>query len=102
MFCPLFMGTDESMDLKAIHKQLKNLHDKIKKQGHISTRDEQELKALMQQTLFSASDEIDNIQHRLKIQMACNTGNDNRPLNSDQIARLSIVEKTGTGSNLIH
>lgn len=90
------------MDLKAIHKQLKNLHDKIKRQGHISPSDEQELKSLMQETLYSASHEIDNIQHRLKIQMATRPGNDNRVLSADQIARLSIVEKTGTGSNLIH
>ena len=93
---------DESMDLKAIQKQLKKLHAKIKEQGHLSASDEQELKSLMQETLFTASSEIDNIQHRLRIQAACKNSNDDRPLSPDQIARLSIMEKTGTGSNAIH
>jgi protein subunit release factor A len=90
------------MDLKVIQKQLKKLHEKIKEQGHLSDSDEQELKTLMQETLFTASSEINNIQHRLKIQVACTPSNNNRPLSADQIARLNIVEKTGTGSNAIH
>ncbi len=102
MVRPLFNKRADSMDLKAIHKQLKLLHDKIKKQGHMSATDEQELKSLMQETLTTASTEIDSIQNGLKRQMTFGTANANRPLNSDQIARLSIVEKTGTGSNLIH
>lgn len=90
------------MDLKAIQKQLKELHAKIKEQGHLSASDEQQLKSLMQETLFTASSEIDNIQHRLHVQTACKNSNDNRPLSPEQIARLSIMEKTGTGSNAIH
>lgn len=90
------------MDLKAIHKQLKNLHDKIKKQGHMSANDEQELKTLMRETLSTASDEMDSIQTRLQLKVICGTSEGNRPLSADQIARLSVVEKTGTGSNLIH
>ena len=89
------------MDLKTIHKQLKKLHEKIKAQGHLSANDERELKSLMQETLFTASSEIDNIQTRLRIQLACQDVA-NKTLTPDQMARLSIVEKTGTGSNLIH
>ena len=90
------------MDLKAIQNQLKKLHEKIKEQGHLSDSDEQELKSLLQETLFSASHEIDTIQSRLKIQLACKQANDDRKLSADQIARLTIMEKTGTGSNAIH
>lgn len=87
------------MDLKTIHKQLKNLHDKIKKQGHMSTSDQQELQSLMNETINTASYEMTNIQTRMGLKMSATT---TRPLNAEQIARLSIVEKTGTGSNRIH
>lgn len=88
------------MDLKAIHKQLKTLHDKIKKQGHMSASDEQELKSLMSETLSTAGAEMNSIKTRLHVQMS--SAATNRPLSAEQIARLSLVEKTGTGSNLIH
>lgn len=88
------------MDLKAIHKQLKTLHDRIKKQGHMSASDEQELKSLMRETLDTAGAEMDSIKTRLHIQMSASVSD--RPLSPEQISRLSIVEKTGTGSTLIH
>lgn len=87
------------MDLKSIHKQLKNLHDRIKKQGHMSVSDQQELQSLMKETINTASSEMTSIQTRMGLKLSATA---TRPLTTEQIARLSIVEKTGTGSNLIH
>lgn len=92
------------MDLKTINKQLKILHEKIKQQGHLSPSDEQELQALMEETLHEASSQIETVQEQLQMtgRISIQPGNDNRSLSPDQLFRLSLMEKTGTGSNLVH
>lgn len=89
------------MDLKDIQIKLKELRDRIKDEGGISEISEQELKAILNDTLLSANTELSTIQNRLNATMAMRAGNDNT-LSDDQKKRLRIIEKTGTGSHAVH
>ena len=89
------------MDLKDIQIKLKELRDRIKDEGGISEISEQELKAILNDTLLSANTELSTIQNRLNATMAMRAGNDN-VLSDDQKKRLRIIEKTGTGSYAVH
>ncbi len=89
------------MDLKDIQEKLKELRDRIKSEGHISPRAEEELKSLLSNTIVSANDEISTIQNRLTATLSMRAGNDNE-LTADQKKRLRIIEKMGTGSACIH
>lgn len=89
------------MDLKDIQEKLKELRDRIKSEGHISARSEEELKSLLGNTLVTANDEISSIGDRLSATMAMRAGNDNT-LTPEQQKRLRIIEKMGTGSSCIH
>lgn len=89
------------MDLKDIQLKLKELRDRIKDEGGISEISEQELKAILNDTLLSANTELSSIQNRLNATMAMRAGNDN-VLSDDQKKRLRIIEKTGTGSHAVH
>jgi hypothetical protein len=89
------------MDLKDIQQKLKELRDRIKSEGHISPRSEEELKTLLSTSLVTANDEISSIKNRIDATMAMRAGNDNI-LTADQQKRLRIVEKMGTGSACIH
>ncbi|MCB1530874.1 MAG: hypothetical protein H6853_05045 [Rhodospirillales bacterium] len=91
------------MDFKAIQDKLKNLRDRIRKEGRISEDNEQELKLLLHETLMSATDELNGLQGKLETLASQKIGNDNvSPLSEDQSARLSLIQKTGTGSASIH
>lgn len=89
------------MDLKVIQQKLKELRDRIKTEGHISPRSEEELKALLSNTLVTANDEISTIKQRIDATMKMRAGNDNE-LTPEQVKRLRIIEKMGTGSACIH
>lgn len=89
------------MDLKDIQEKLRQLRDRIKDEGCISPTAELELKAILNDTLVSANDELSSIQERLNAKMAIRAGNDN-VLSDEQKKRLRIVEKTGTGSYAVH
>lgn len=89
------------MDLKEIQQKLKQLRDRIKDEGCISPVAEAELKAILSDTLVTANDELTAIQDKLAAQMAMRAGNDNT-LTLEQKKRLSIIEKTGTGSHAVH
>lgn len=89
------------MDLKDIQEKLKELRDRIKSDGHISPRSEEELKALLSNTLVTANDEISTIKNRIDASMKLRAGNDNI-LTAEQQKRLRIIEKMGTGSACIH
>lgn len=89
------------MDLKDIQEKLKELRDRIKSEGHISPRSEEELKSLLSNTLVTANDEIVSIKHRIDATMAMRAGNDNF-LTAEQQKRLRIIEKMGTGSACVH
>ena len=90
------------MDLKTVQQQLKLLRDRIKSQGEISSDDEQELRSLISQTLETANDELEDIQQRLEKNVIRKKANDNIELTDEQKARLTITEKTGTGSIAVH
>lgn len=92
------------MDLKEIQEKLKLLRDRIKEEGSISSTAEKELKTILNDTLLSTHSELEVLQDKLAMQMAVRAGNDNtKPdLTEEQIQRLSIIEKTGTGSHVIH
>lgn len=89
------------MDLKDIQEKLKELRDRIRAEGCISETSEEELKSLLNNTVISAHDQLATIQTKLSATMAIRATNDNI-LTPDQKKRLSIVEKTGTGSNAVH
>ena len=89
------------MDLKDIQERLKELRDRIRAEGRISPNAEEELKTLLSNTLVSANDELSAIQNRIGHAMVRRAGNDNI-LTPEQKKRLSIIEKTGTGSLAVH
>jgi hypothetical protein len=89
------------MDLKDIQKQLKELRDRIKREGYVSPESEHQLKEIMNDTLVSAKDELAVMQDRLNATMSMRAGNDN-VLSDDQKKRLRLIEKTGTGSHAVH
>jgi len=91
------------MDFKDIQDKLKNLRDRIRDEGTISPKSEAELKEILQDTLLSANDEIHSIQEKLTAALSLRAQNDNSPtLTVEQKRRLSIMEKTGTGSYVVH
>ncbi len=89
------------MDLKDIQKKLAELRDRIKDEGRISPVSEEQLKDILSSTLITANDELATIQNKLNATMAMRAGNDNA-LSDDQKKRLRIIEKTGTGSYVVH
>lgn len=89
------------MNLKEIQTKLKALRDQIKKDGHVSDDAEEQLRAILNDTLVTANDELANIQNKLNATLAMRAGNDN-DLTPEQKKRLRILEKTGTGSHAVH
>lgn len=90
------------MDLTYIQKKLSALRDRIRAEGKISESAQQELKALLEQSLMAAQDELSEAQAKLNGILSVKSANQNTPLTPEQIIRLKIVEKTGTGSSSIH
>jgi len=92
------------MDLKAIQAQLESLRNRIRAEGRLSSTCENELKSILENTLITANRELIDIQNKLTATMAMRAGNDNQTteLTEDQKKRLSILEKTGTGSTALH
>lgn len=89
------------MDLKDIQQKLKELRDRIRAEGGISQDAENQLRDLLNDTLATANEELTTIQDKLSATLALRAGNDNT-LTPEQKKRLSIVEKTGTGSAMVH
>lgn len=88
------------MNLKNVAKKLSKVRDSIREHGGVSEEDEQALKALINETIGSAKEELSQLpkkQYDLPV-----AHNDNQPLNKDQRFRLSLMEKTGTGSLSVH
>ncbi len=89
------------MDLKDIQVRLQELRDRIRAEGRISPKAEEELRTLLNSTLITANDELNAIQGKIHYSMIKRAGNDN-VLTPEQKRRLSIIEKTGTGSQAVH
>ena len=91
------------MNFEDIQNKLKDLRDRIRAEGCITPDSEAELKEILSSTLISADTEIKAIQNRITAQIETRAGNDNKPnLSEEQMRRLSIIEKTGTGSYVVH
>ncbi len=89
------------MELKDIQARLQELRDRIRAEGRISPTAEEELKTLLNSTLITANNELSAIQGKIQYSMIKRAGNDN-VLTPEQKRRLSIIEKTGTGSQAVH
>lgn len=68
--------------IKNLAKQLKQIRDSAAEDGCLSSADTDMLKRI-----------LDDMRP---------AGNDNGPLTDEQLRKLSIVEKTGTGSKYVH
>jgi hypothetical protein len=88
------------MNLKHVAKRLSKVRDSIREQGGVTAEDEKALQDLVNETIGCAKQELSKIPQRTKDMPAPH--NDNQPLNKDQRLRLSLVEKTGTGSASVH
>lgn len=68
--------------IKGIQKQLQKIRDNVAEEGRLTEADTEMLKRI-----------LDDMRP---------AGNDNTALSDDQLRKLSIVEKTGTGSKYVH
>ena len=68
--------------IKGIQKQLRQIRDNVVTEGRLTEADTAMLKRI-----------LDDMRP---------AGNDNTPLTDEQLRKLSIVEKTGTGSKYVH
>lgn len=68
--------------IKGLKKQLETIRDNARDNGALSEADTAMLQAILAEMRPA--------------------GNDNTPLTDEQLAKLSIVEKTGTGSKYVH
>jgi hypothetical protein len=68
--------------IKGLKKQLETIRDNVRDTGALSDVDTAMLQSILAEMRPA--------------------GNDNTPLTDEQLAKLSIVEKTGTGSKYVH
>lgn len=68
--------------IKGLKKQLETIRDNVRDTGALSDVDTATLQSILAEMRPA--------------------GNDNAPLTDEQLAKLSIVEKTGTGSCYVH
>lgn len=68
--------------IKGLKKQLETIRDNVRDNGGLSDVDTAMLHSILADMRPA--------------------GNDNTPLTDEQLAKLSIVEKTGTGSRYVH
>lgn len=92
------------MNFKRVHAQLKSLKERIEDHGDMTDEDEASLREILSETIREAKEEMKAVRKPFSPLTAIRAENDNAPLTltPDQEARLSIVEKTGTGSRHIH
>ncbi len=92
------------MNLKKVTKKLAEIRDHVGENGKLSDKDKTELKLLVTETIKIAQDKSKKKNTTMVMPDFENivVHNDNQALNTDQTFRLRLVEKTGTGSHLIH
>jgi len=88
------------MSLKKVTKKLSAVRDSIKENGAVTVEDEKALKELVRETLALSNQS--RAPKTPKMPTMPKAHNDNKPLTPDQRYRLSLIEKTGTGSTEIH
>ena len=92
------------MKLKKVTQKLAEIRDHVGENGKLSEKDKKELKMLVSETINAAQN---NAKKRETVNQTMSNENiiahnDNKELSADQTLRLRLVEKTGTGSHLIH
>lgn len=92
------------MNLKKVSEKLAAIRDQVGENGKLSDSDKKELKALVSETLEIAQKTSKKVNTSNVMPDFENiiVHNDNEELSADQTFRLKLVEKTGTGSHLIH
>lgn len=109
------------MQFKYLQKKLKSLSARVKSNnGAMSKRDHDELQKILHETLTTANEELHGVQEQLR-KLVIKRANDNASLDHSQVSdpindnglieehlteeqqiRLSVIEKTGTGSTAVH
>ncbi len=90
------------MNIKKITKKLSSVRDSIRDNGEVAAQDEQALKDLVNETISIAKRDLKNLRAGMDMRQMPIPHNDNLPLTTEQRFRLSLMEKTGTGSFEIH
>ena len=90
------------MNLKKVTKKLSAVRDSIRENGKITEEDEKALRSLIGDTLTIAQSDLKKLPNKVKNRQMPLPENDNTELTSEQMYRLRLMEKTGTGSLSIH
>lgn len=91
------------MNLKKVTKRLSTVRDSISENGEVTAEDEQALKDLVNETIAIAKHDLKDLRGgSMNMPTMPVPHNDNQPLTTEQRFRLSLMEKTGTGSFEIH
>ncbi len=92
------------MNLKKVTQKLAEIRDHVGDNGKLTEDNKTELKLLVAETIKIAQEKSKKKNAVMAMPDFDNiiVHNDNQSLSSDQSFRLSLVEKTGTGSHLIH
>jgi hypothetical protein len=92
------------MNLKKVSQKIAAIRDQVGEDGKLSDSDKKELKLLVSETLEIAQKNSKKVNSKNIMPDFENivVHNDNQELSADQTFRLRLVEKTGTGSHLIH
>lgn len=91
-----------ALKLKKVTEQLSKVRDSVRENGSISPEDEATLRTLIGDTINIAQEDLPRLPNRLKSRTMPLAENDNTPLTTEQKFRLTLMEKTGTGSASIH
>ena len=91
-----------ALKLKKVTEQLEKLRGDICDNGEISSENEQTLKSLIGDTIDIAQSDLKKLPNSMRSRFMPEPENDNEELTSEQKFRLSLMEKTGTGSHSIH
>ena len=92
------------MNLKKVSQKLAAIRDQVGENGKLSDSDKKELKLLVAETLEIAQAKTKKVNSKNMMPDFDNiiVHNDNEELSAEQTFRFRLVEKTGTGSHLIH
>ena len=91
------------MSIKTVQRKLADFRQKIAdKNGKVTQEDKDYLQKLINEELIEAQVEFASQPTKFSTLDIPEAENDNVPLNKDQKYRLSLIEKTGTGSYCVH
>ncbi len=91
-----------ALKLKKVTEKLSKVRDSLSENGEISKENQEILKSLIGDTIEIAQKDLKKLPNSMRSRFMPTAENDNTPLTSEQKYRLSLIEKTGTGSASIH